>query len=373
MNKNLNIITLNIPFPPDYGGMIDSFYRIRTLSSMGVHIHLHCFEYGRAHSKELESFCETVSYYPRKSGLLQQFSLLPYIVASRRSAKLLESLKTNDYPILFDGLHSSYYIDHPSLSKRKKIVRLHNIEHNYYSTLARFEPNLIKKMYFQSESYKLRMYETVLCKADYLLPISDADQAYIKEKFNNSVYLPPSHPFTEPDIKTGFGEYIIYHGDLSIQENVSIALFLISEVFPVISCKCIIAGKNPPAKVISRAMQYSNIEVVPNPDNNKMSELISNAHINLLPALASNGFKLKILIALFSGRHCLINSVVAKNTSLRSLCHVGDSYEEIIRIIHSLMQERFTENMIIERKKILSDRWNNNINGEKLIELIFTG
>ena len=29
MNKELNIITLDIPFPPNYGGAIDEFYTIK--------------------------------------------------------------------------------------------------------------------------------------------------------------------------------------------------------------------------------------------------------------------------------------------------------------------------------------------------------
>ena len=145
---NLHIVTLNIPFPPDYGGMIDTYYRIRALHKLGVLIHLHCFEYGRQHSKELESVCATTSYYPRRSGLLRQFSTTPYIVSSRKSTILLDSLIRNDYPILFDGLHTTFYINHPALLDRKKFVRIHNIEHNYYKSLAKNESNLLKRSIF---------------------------------------------------------------------------------------------------------------------------------------------------------------------------------------------------------------------------------
>ena len=131
----LNIITLNIPFPPNYGGMIDTYYRIKTLHRLGVRIHLHCFEYGLAHPPELESICQSVSYYKRKSGLIYQLSLIPYIVITRKSKQLLERLLENNFPILFDGLHSTFYLNHPALASRMKLVRTHNIEHYYYSSL----------------------------------------------------------------------------------------------------------------------------------------------------------------------------------------------------------------------------------------------
>jgi len=124
LSKSLNIITLNIPYPPDYGGMIDTYYRIKTLHNLGIRIHLHSFAYGRKASKELESFCESVSYYPRKSGFIYNLSHLPYVVNTRRSKNLLKNLLRNDYPIFFDGLHTTKYLDHPALAERKITISM---------------------------------------------------------------------------------------------------------------------------------------------------------------------------------------------------------------------------------------------------------
>lgn len=371
MDKNLNIIALNIPYPPDYGGMIDTYYRIRSLHDLGVRIHLHCFEYGRQHSKELESLCETTSYYPRKLGLLRQFSLIPYIVSSRNSKILLDNLIRNDYPILFDGLHSTFYINHQAFSNRKKLVRLHNIEHKYYHSLADNEPNLLKKGYFLLESAKLKKYEKVLRVADYILPISDPDQEYFNNEYHNSVFLAPFHPFYESKSLAGIGEYVIYHGDLSVNENSAISDSLISNVFSKIPYQCVIAGKDPPEFIKSHASRYTNIRVVSNPDNDQMTQLIVNAQIHLLPALASNGFKLKLLMALYAGRHCLVNSVVEENTSIKNLCHVANSNEEIMNKIHSLMKEPFTNGMILERQRVLLENFDIRNNAKKLIKLVF--
>ncbi len=44
-DKHLHIISFDIPYPPNYGGVIDVYFKIRTLHELGIKIHLHCFEY----------------------------------------------------------------------------------------------------------------------------------------------------------------------------------------------------------------------------------------------------------------------------------------------------------------------------------------
>ena len=36
MDQHLHIISFDIPWPPNYGGVIDVFYKIKTLSEAGV-------------------------------------------------------------------------------------------------------------------------------------------------------------------------------------------------------------------------------------------------------------------------------------------------------------------------------------------------
>src|SRR5690554_3261962 len=83
MEKHLHIVSFSIPWPPDYGGAMDVFYKIKALAQMGIKIHLHCFQYDREPAPELEEFCTEVHYYSRQLGLVRQFSSLPYIVKTR--------------------------------------------------------------------------------------------------------------------------------------------------------------------------------------------------------------------------------------------------------------------------------------------------
>ena len=92
MEKHLHIIALNVPYPADYGGVYDLFYKLPALQNEGVKIHLHCFVKDRDEQPELNKYCEEVFYYKRDLSAKKLFSKLPYIVASRYDEELTQRL-----------------------------------------------------------------------------------------------------------------------------------------------------------------------------------------------------------------------------------------------------------------------------------------
>ena len=141
-DKYLHVVSFDIPDPPNYGGVIDVYYKLKTLHKKGIRIILHAFEYpGRDRSDNLLNYCQVVHYYPRLLGFKSAVSGKPYIVSSRKSEQLLENLCRDDHPILFEGLHSCYYLGHPRLENRFKIYRESNIEHRYYFNLFKIKPD----------------------------------------------------------------------------------------------------------------------------------------------------------------------------------------------------------------------------------------
>ncbi len=351
--------------------MIDCFHRIRSLSEEGVRVHLHAFEYGRPHSEELELLCSSVNYCQRDTSPKKHFSLLPYSVISRSSDQLLKDLLKDDYPILFDGIQTTILLDNPALAERTKVVRIHNIEPRYYLTLARHERNLFRKIYYMLEAAKLWRYESILSGADYLATISIVDHDHYNRRFKNSVLIQSSHPYNNIKCTPGSGDFILYHADLSVNENASVAEYLISKVFSKLPYSCIIAGRKPPDKIVSDIQHNGNIKIISDPSAETMEELIRNAHINVIPTMAANGFKLKLLISLFSGRHCVVNSTTINGSGLYTLCHIADTEEKMVLKIKSLMEKPFTEEMIEERRKILAKNYDNKVNTERLMRLLF--
>ena len=368
---NIHIITLNVPWPADYGGMIDTYNRIKTLHDTGIGIHLHCFEYDRPRAKELEMLCKTVSYYKRKTGFISQLSFRPYTVYSRRSEQLVSDLSKDDYPIFFDGLHTTSCINDPTLRNRKKIIRLHNIEHRYYSTLSVYEKNPFKKLFFMIEAFRLKDYQKIIGNAELALSISANDQEYFSKKYENVKYLPPFHPFKEIMSIPGKGNYTIYHGDLSVSENAAIVKYLVNNIFSKVALRLVVAGKDPGRSTRSVISGHKNVELIADPSDDQMKNLIENAQVNILPAFGANGFKIKILIALYSGRHCIVNSIMGKDGLLSKLCHVSGSDDDLMRITGELMNEPFTEKMAGMRKKLLQSEFDTEQNAARLVDLIF--
>lgn len=357
--QHLNIVAFNIPFPPDYGGVIDVFYKIKALHAAGIKIHLHCFAYGRTYTSELEKYCETVSVYKRKNMILGFLSNKPFIVSSRSSKLLKENMLKNNYPVLFEGLHCCYYLDDRSFAERKKIVRMHNDEAAYYLHLAKHEKKFLRKLYFYEEYKRLFRYENVLHAAELIACIASYEAEKFSKKFRHVQYVGPFHGNEHVKSLPGSGSYALYHGNLSVSENKEAVLFLIHEVFAKLSCKFVIAGKSPCREIQVAVKNYSHVELMDDVDELQLAELICNAHIHVLPAFQQTGIKLKLLNALFNGRFCLVNCLMVENTGLEKYCLLADNAADMQSQITKLFQQQFTQDDILFRKQIeleFSDR-----------------
>ncbi len=367
--KTLHVIAFNIPYPPNYGGVIDVYYKLEALAESGLDIILHTFSYGREKSEELEHLCKEVHYYQRKSGLQYFFTSLPYIVSTRCSAKLTKNLLSDSFPVLFEGLHSTCALTDCKKAGKLTLVRTHNIEHRYYSMLANSERNIFRKIYLKSEARKLEKYEAILAEADELLSISTTDAAYFKENFGKSNFVSAFHHYKDIEIASGSGDYILFHGNLSVPENERAILYLISKVLSKITFRVVIAGKDPGRHLKSICNKYPHIELKANVSNEEMNTLIRDAHINLLYTYQPTGLKLKLLHSLYAGRFCLTNLLMLSGSGLDDLCHIYSSPDQAIKMINSLMRENFPKMLIKERATQLS-AFNNTENAEKIVSLL---
>lgn len=362
---HIHIVSFNVPYPANYGGVIDVWYKIKSLHDVGVHIHLHCFQYGRQPIPNIQDCCDEVFYYERKTGFKSILSLKPYIVVSRNDKSLLNNLLRDKYPILFEGLHTTYFLDNKYLKERLKIVRAHNIEHKYYWNLFKRERNFLKKLFFLTESFKLKLYQSQLNNAQRIAAISQHELRYFMQKYGNTILLPPFHAYCHVESLKGFGNYILYHADLSVSDNVKSALFVI-RALSQLNYQIIIAGQSPDKRICKMVAKASNVKLIENPSENKMAELISNAQIIALPTFQDAGIKLKLIESLYRGRHCVVTSMMLKGSNLNSLCYVSDTEEDFCQVCVELINVPFTDKDIQERNLILGDLYNNAKNAEIL-------
>ena len=372
-DKYLNIISFNIPYPANYGGVIDVFYKLKALAECGVKIILHCFEYERPRAPELERLCEKVYYYKRKTGLLHNFTFLPYNVYSRKDKRLIDNLLKNDYPILFEGLHSCYYMSDPRLRSRKKIFRECNVEHDYYRHLAHSGKGLIRNTFFRLEALRFEAYQKVVRHADLTIGVSTADVEYLRKEFPHQQieFMPCFHENDAITAQTGKSDFILYHGKLSVIENERAVLYLIEHVFSPLKHRCIIAGMNPSDLILKAAAAYPHIQVIANPSKEEMDRLIHEAQIHMLITFQDTGLKLKLLNSLFAGRYTIVNHFMLAGSGLDSLCHIADTPEEMISTCNQLMEQTISVNDIDKRNDLLFPAFSNKDQGERLYRMIY--
>jgi hypothetical protein len=133
----------------------------------------------------------------------------------------------------------------------------------------------------------------------------------------------------------------------------------------------IVAGRDPSARLIRLVNRYPQGCLIPNPSQEEMQDLIVKAQIHLLPSFHSTGIKLKLLNALFNGRHCVVNEEALQSSALETACHVAKDAADFRRLIGQLYKQPFTADEVELRKKLLSEQFDNTENAQRLMESIW--
>ena len=362
-----------MPYPPDYGGAFVMFQDIQKLHGAGVKIHLHCFEYGRGESPELNKYCEEVQYYKRNSSISWFFKSLPYIVSSRKNPDLIRNLSLDNYPVLMEGIHCTWSLYIGAFKNRKVFVRVHNVEWEYYAQLAQASRNMLKRMYFLIESRFLKKYEEQIAEKAKLLALNAKDRKTFEDVLGakDVIFIPVFLASNKVSSLTGKGSFCLYHGNLSVPENEKAAVWLLEHVFKYPDIKFLIAGKNPSTYLKKKIRLNEQAILVENPTAVEMKELIRDAHIHLLPSFNVTGIKIKLLNALSNGRFIIANGATLDGTGLNDICILCEIPENFRKNIQLLLQKPFTEEDKESRKKVFSTLFNNEKNVGYLMKLLF--
>ncbi len=104
-----------------------------------------------------------------------------------------------------------------------------------------------------------------------------------------------------------------------------------------------------------------------------MMDLVQKAHINILPRFSKNntGAPIKLLHALYKGRHCVTTPAMVEGTGLEQACHIGTSAGSLAAIISQLYYLPFEEEEIKLRKKLLEETYNNDRNIGMFIDYLW--
>lgn len=367
--KHLHVISFQNPVPPDYGGVIDVYYKLKAMHDLGWNITLHAFNY-KGRKETVPGFFTTadrVIFYPRPLQLADALRATPFIVASRKNPALLQNLLKDDDPILFEGLHTTAFLAHPSLSGRLKIVRAHNVEHDYYAGIASSEKSFMKKIFFRQEARKLRRYEKVLVNADIILPISMADRDYFTKEFPGSeiIHMPCFFDGHVSSEVPGKGDYVLYQGSLDVAENVEAVRMICGQIAAALpGIRFVVAGRNPSPAIRTMISACPNVELKENLASPEFDRLLSEARVNLLVTDQPTGIKLKLLHALCRGAYVVTNPDMVAGTGLDEFVEVGHNARELADLIEKNIGKPYA----VHRR--LPDMYDNHLNAQKLEQAI---
>ncbi|MBL7696663.1 MAG: glycosyltransferase [Chitinophagaceae bacterium] len=374
MDRHLHIISFTVPYPVNYGGVFDIFHKIVALHKAGIKIHLHCFTQNNRRQPEIDKFCESIHYYPRKKGLAGASLTLPYIVSSRMDKSLWRKLEEDEYPVLIEGIHAAGWLTSGISPGRKVILRLHNVEQDYYRQLYLSTSSSLKKIYYHFETILLRKFEKfVAYQVDHIFAVSSRDAEKYKTLFEitNVEVLPVFTGFSNDTPPSGTGNFCLYHGNLSIPENEKAVAWLLQEVFSDAHIPVVIAGKNPSPILKQLIAKFDNARLITDPTKEIMHDLIAGAQCHVLPSFNNTGVKLKLINALFHGRHCIVNPAAVKGSGLEAACHIAHSPQQFIELTRQLFEQPLSDDELMSRKKILKDLFDEEKNCETLIRWIW--
>ncbi len=340
---------------------------------MGVHIHLHCFTQVAQEQPMLNRYCYSVQYYRRKPMHRSLSACLPWMVLSRNDKSLIKHLNQDHYPVLLEGIHCTYPLFKKKLTNRTVLVRLHNVEHMYYDALASLERNLLKKLYYWIESKLLKKYERRICQMAPIVSLSEKDAAYYTDQLQaKTVYfLPAFLPWHETNSLIGNGNFCLYQGNLAINENEKAAQWLLEHVFDSLRIPFVIAGSNPSVALQQLAHKMQHTCIVVNPSEYEMEDLIKKAQINILPSFNQTGIKLKLLNALYNGRHCLANHAAVEGSAVKEGYATATNPDSFKEAIQHLFNEPFTEKDKQHRNAALQKIYNVQENARILMKWLY--
>ncbi len=314
---------------------------------------LHCFVYGsfKPHDAIKEVVAE-VHYYPRIAWPAILSPGQPYIVASRKNPLLLARLKMDNSPILFEGIHTTGYVD--DLKGRKVILRAHNIEHQYYAGLAR-DSQRFAYLFFQREALALERYEDNHAGSfDTVMAISNKDKEWYEVKGSNCVFLPVFHGFETINVSSGRGKYLLYQGDLSVEMNQKSLLEVLKNIPSEDNYPVIVAGRSGDQGFEQKLMKYPNIKREIDVSSDRMSELIRDAQIIIVHSRNPAGMKVKIFPALYQGRFIAANENSLTHTDLDKALHIYPLVQNLGSLLKKLWPLEFSSTQYAERVSILS-------------------
>lgn len=345
---NILLVAPDFPYPPNHGGRVDIWSRIKCLSQAGATIDLVVTaqrQHNKIHEPIVHEYVRNIFYFPRKKNLDFILQGTTYQIASRSGLEFFNPTSSYALAILESEAVSAIL---PALDiSTKKALRVHNNEVTYFKSLAQSEKNIFLKTYYYIESI---LYNKILGgikdKFDYILHISkdefELDRQNIKIA-DKCRFLPPYLDLVsmKAPLKKNT-KIVLFIGNLFTPNNIAglewYMNFVHKIVFGKISdYKLIIAGNtrgNIPKFIKSGCR---NIEFFDSPKS--LNIFYQDAAVFINPMLFGAGVKLRTINAIIEGVPIVATTVGAEGIGLIDKEHyaLADTVESFANSVIELL------------------------------------
>lgn len=349
------------PYPPNHGMVVDIWNRILILEKIGLKIDLICTVKGNTDSLDKSEIVKHVNHFwivNRKNRVIDLFSKETIQVKSRVALSRLVINQHYDY-LLLEADYVAEILNNKTITYDYAILRSHNNEGVYYKNLGESTPNIFKKFYYFSESFKFNKTEPALLKKvkNVLFVSMDEKKRYDKQlKGINTLFLPPVIKL-ETKLRQLNNKTVLFIGSLYIDNNREGIQYYIKNVHPYLSqldgYKFILAGNTKHHKlqwVDDILRTNKDVTFYDTPDD--LEPLYARASVFLNPMLHGAGVKLKTVEAIVNGLPVVCFPTGIEGTGLQQ--GIGNltarNAEEMRRYFEKLLNGTSTEKQDIVRK-----------------------
>lgn len=399
----MNILWLShlVPYPPK-GGVMQRSYNLMKEISKYHKLHIICFTQkslqptkkarttaieGLSNIGEITDVFEFDSDKSQLSNIVlaakSLFTMSPYTVNWLKKNGVSESIqsvinKHNIDLVHFDTISWASYID--DVTGCKLVLNHHNIESHMMLRRAKQEINILKKLYFYQEGWKLKKYEKRYCKRfdlnitcskiDSQRLLEDTPELFI-EDIPNGVDLEYFHPQGLKQVPHS----IIFAGGMSWYPNVAAMKFFTLEVLPSLIKKIPdvqlnIIGRNPPQWLKELGNKSNNVTVTGFVDD--VRPYLEQASVYICPINDGGGTKLKILDALAMGKAIVAHHIACEGIDViedENVCFAETPEDFEKKIIHLFNNDALRIKLGNKGSQLIKKQYSFESIGQKMNEL----
>lgn len=314
---NFLVLSPEAVYPPNTGGRIGIFSKIKCLKQLHNHVEVICIVDSDVEAQIQESellkmdiVCHSINRNKKKYFNLIKALFIPYIVASRTynsikrlCGQVIKDVKI-DY-ILVESPPMLKNIDSKIFDNTKIILCQHNIEYVTMRSNGRTQKNFFKRMIYLFESVRLEAFEKLLYHKKNLSVVtfvSDEDKKFFDDNLNYNkiptLLLPVGAESHEAVDSESNANNVVIVGKMSYAPNIEGILWFCNKVWnqvkkSVPDAQLYIVGKDPDKSLLNLASD----DIIVTGTVDSVDKYYKMSSVAVIPLFSGGGVKTKLIEA----------------------------------------------------------------------------